>query len=180
MSLILFVIGAVLYFTQRVNLGKFRTEGHHVRAAGIVLMFPAAFTFLLSLFAGLIFASNLDALPLVFRVLAFVEISTMILAAMITYILVAAPAGAPRLPGILGHIQNEGHNAPSAQRHAPEPFPSIMSIAQAARYVKMSEAEIQALIDASQLGAARINNGYRIARRSLDELLEARETPQTR
>lgn len=174
-SLIAFLIGAVLYFRGRVSLGNFRAEGRHVRVAGLVLMFPSTFTFLVSLFTGVLFAGNFNALVVLIQVLALVEFSFLITSAMVAYILIAAPAGAPRLPGILGQIQSERADEQPTQPRAPEQFPSIMSVEQAARYLRKSEADILALIEAGKLGAARVNYSYRIARRSLDELLQARE-----
>lgn len=175
LSLILLMVGAVLYFMGRVSLGNFRAEGRHVRVAGLVLMFPATFTFLLSLFTGLIFARNVDMLLFLVQVLAFVELSFMVVSGIIAYILLAAPAGAPRLPGILGQVQTQRTTAQPEPPRVKENFPSVMNVAQAARYLQMSEADVLALIDAGKLAAARVNYNYRIARMSLDELLESHE-----
>lgn len=186
MALILFVIGAVLYYTTRFNFGGVRTQGRHVRAAGMMLMFPAIFTFLLSFVAGLIFATSDSAIMTIFRLMAAFELVSMVVAAAVAYILIANPQNAPRLPGLLGDIQRERQN-PAPQPSAPvarvepahpprEQFPAILTVKQAAQYMQVSEAEIVNLIEASKLAAARINYTYRIARSNLDELLAERET----
>ena len=190
MALILVVIGAVLYYTKRFNFGGVQTEGRHVRAAGLVLVFPAIFTFVLSFFAGMIFARSEAAVITLFNIMAAVEIISMVLAVAVAYILLANPQNAPRLPGILGDIQRERQNnpdaapTPSAPRRPTmqpaqpvrEEFPSVLTVAQAARYMQITEAQIIDLIDSGQLAAARINYNYRIAKSNLDDLLAARPT----
>ncbi|MBI5667535.1 MAG: helix-turn-helix domain-containing protein [Chloroflexi bacterium] len=190
MALLLFVIGAVLYYTMRFNLGGVQTQGRHVRAAGMMLMFPAIFTFLLSFIAGLLFASSESAIVSVFRVMAAFELVAMVAGVAVAYILIANPRNAPRLPGILGDIQRDRQSsAPQPpvpyirsqpERAAPprEQFPAILTVQQAAQYMQVSEAEIVGLIEASKLAAARINYNYRIARSNLDDLLAERETAQ--
>lgn len=183
MAIMLFVVGVFLYFTRRFSFGSLRTEGRHVRAAGLVLMSPVIFTFFLSLFAGMIFGGSLETLVLLFNVLALVELAMLFGSAFVAYLLIANPPNAPRLPGILGDIQQERQGeqppaaaeAPAPPRPAPESFPTILTVAQAARYLDVSEADILTLIDDGKLAAARINYTYRIARSNLDELLAARE-----
>lgn len=187
MALILVVIGAALYYTRRFNFGGVQTQGRHVRAAGLILMFPAVFTFLLSFFAGMIFARSEAAIVTLFNVMAAVEIVSMVLAVGVAYILIANPKNAPRLPGILGDIQRERQDEPQtapqrpvaraqrAQPPAPQQFPAVMTVAQAAQYVQVTEAQITDWIDGGKLAAARINYTYRIAKSNLDDLLAARE-----
>lgn len=201
MALIMFVVGAYLYYSSRFSFGSVRTQGRHVRAAGLVLMFPAGFTFLFSLFAGLVFGSSLEALVLIFNIMALFELVSMVVAGVVAYILIANPANAPRLPGFLGDIQRERQEgapqqpaaraaprvtieraqpaAPQPRTPAPEQFPSILTVAQAARYLQVSEADVVDLIESGKLAAARINYNYRIAKSNLDELLLARETAVT-
>ncbi len=180
MAIVLFVFGAFLYFTRRFSFGGLRTEGRHVRAAGVVLMAPVILTFTLSLFAGMIFGGSLDMLVLLFNVLALAELALLAGSVFVAYLLLANPQKAPRLPGILGEIQQERRDeqpqgVPAAPRQpAPESFPTILTVAQAARYLNVSEADILTLIDDGKLAAARINYTYRIARSNLDELLAAR------
>lgn len=190
-ALILLIMGAVLYYTARINLGGIKTQGRHVRAAGILLTFPAVFTFLLSFVGGTIFANSENAIIVLFRVMAAFEIISMVVAVVLAYLLIANPPNAPRLPGILGDIQRSRQDETPPQRPAPaarvqqpaqpapqprEQFPAVLSVAQAAHYMNLSEAEIMALIEAGKLAAARINYNYRIAKSNLDDLLAEGES----
>jgi hypothetical protein len=188
-SIVLFLIGVVLFYTSKFSFGGLKTQGRHVKAAGLVLMSPAAFTFLLSLFAVPLFVRSDESLGVLLNVMALVEISLVILSMMITYILIANPRNAPQLPGSLGLIQRERQNESASTSPAtpgrrvatpqpvrtPEPFPSIMTVAQAAIYLNMAEAEILALIDGNKLAAARINYTYRIAKSVLDDLRQSQQ-----
>ncbi|HEX2907539.1 MAG TPA: helix-turn-helix domain-containing protein [Phototrophicaceae bacterium] len=189
MSIVLFLIGVVLFYTSKFSFGGLKTQGRHVKAAGLVLMSPAAFTFLLSLFAVPLFVRSDELLGVLLNVMALVEISLVILSMMITYILIANPRNAPQLPGILGLIQRERQNESASTSPAapgrrvatpppvrtPEPFPSIMTVAQAAIYLNMAEAEILTLIEGNKLAAARINYTYRIAKSVLDDLRQSQQ-----
>jgi excisionase family DNA binding protein len=195
MGLVLFIIGALLYWTSKFSFGSIRAEGRHVKAAGAVLMFPAAGAFVLSFVIGMLFNGDMDALLSLIGFLSFVEFAAMILSIIVAYILVVNPRNAPRLPGILGEIQAEAQGQGSAPAQAkpqqparkphplqayhnpapaPTAVPKIMSLKQAAEYMRVSEAEITRWIDEGKLAAARINYRYSIAKSALDDL---RETP---
>ncbi|MYJ79385.1 MAG: helix-turn-helix domain-containing protein, partial [Caldilineaceae bacterium SB0670_bin_27] len=49
--------------------------------------------------------------------------------------------------------------------------PAVMTLEQAAAYVQVSPADIQALIDEGSLQARRIGSQYRIARKAIDDFL---------
>lgn len=190
MAIMLFVLGTFLLYTGRFSFGSFRTEGKHVKAAGVMLMMPMTLSFLLGIFIGAAFAGDVDAVMSVIGVLGLLELALLIGSVTAAYILVADPPNAPQLPGILGEIQRERRESeqpsampltsrpqPSTAATVPsrESFPSVLSVAEAARYMGVSEAEIVDLIESGKLGAARINYQYRIARSNLDELLSERE-----
>ncbi len=192
MTLIVCLSGAFLYYTGRFSLGSFRTEGRHVRAAGAVLMLPAASIFVLSFIIGLMFASRADMLVTLIGALSLVEIASLVLASIVAYILIADPTNAPRLPGILGVIQAERRangDQPVRPRNrtvtvmprgtttvaapAPKPtkqFGSVLSTKEAAEYMNVTEADILRWIDEGKLAAARINYMYKIAKSNLDDL----------
>jgi excisionase family DNA binding protein len=200
MALIMFVIGLVLFYTGRFSFGNTRTQGRHVKAAGAVLMMPAIGAFVISLAVGMLFARDVDTLLSWLGILSFMELAGMVAAAFIAYVLIYNPVNAPTLPGILGEIQRQrreqgGEEMPSQPRQpmrrvqvvsvgAPPPapsatlenFPSVLTVAQAARYLKTTEAEVMELIETGKLAAARINYTYRIARSNLDDLLQERPT----
>ncbi|NLS80253.1 MAG: helix-turn-helix domain-containing protein [Chloroflexi bacterium] len=66
--------------------------------------------------------------------------------------------------------------AAQAPAQAPQPAaaaaPDVMSAAQAAAYVQVSEADIIAAIDAGELKARKIGNSYRISKAAIDEYLK--------
>lgn len=199
MSLILFVLGAYLWYTGRFAFGSVNTQGRHVKAAGAVLMLPAGGTFMLSLILGILFMGSEMLLLAMINIMAMVEFFSLIAAVIIAYILIADPQNAPPLPGILGEIQAERRSQeqagvsgaslpasraePMASPAAPQPaaprresFGSILTVKEAASYMRLNEADILKLIDEGKLAAARINYSYRIARSNLDDLLRESET----
>ena len=194
MSLILFIAGAVLFFMGRVEIGTLRAEGKHVKTAGIILILPTIITFaLVELFIPLAFGSNASAATTAIGLISLLELIGMLAAVAIAYILIADPPSAPRLPGILGEIQDEARKHQPARPTTPrskivniptpaanfrpkininrDNFPSVMNLKQAARYLELSEDDVLKLIDEGKLTAARDNYNYKIAKSQLDELL---------
>ncbi len=199
MSIMLFAllcVGALLFWQGKFSFGNIQTEGRHVKAAGVMLMLPAASFILLSFILGMVFGTNQSALPFILTLLTFFQLVMMIVGVIVAYILIADPPNAPHLPGILGDIQNERHGKPSEPppsgsrpktpqqtqaRHPldmfmssgntqPKKVPTIMSVKEAAIYMGVTPDAIMGLIDDGKLPAARDNGGFRIARSVLDEL----------
>lgn len=56
---------------------------------------------------------------------------------------------------------------------APAAVPDVMSLAEAAAYLKVSEADVQALIDQGQIKAKKIGTSYRISKKVIDDYLAA-------
>ncbi len=192
-TIIISAIGSYLYFTGRFSFGSFRTQGRHVRAAGAVLLMPAVLMLVLIVLVYLLFGNSEEALIELFGFLALLEIGLLVLASMVAYILIADPANAPRLPGILGAIQaerraNGDQPVPPVRNRtvtvmprgtttvaapAPKPtkqFGSVLSTKEAAEYMNVTEADILRWIDEGKLAAARINYMYKIAKSNLDDL----------
>jgi excisionase family DNA binding protein len=107
MSLILLVVGAILFVMGRFEMGSIKTEGRHVKAAGIILMLPEGVSLALALFIGLSFGNNPDVISFLFSLLNLLVFVGMIVAVGLAYVLIAKPSNAPRLPGILGELQDE-------------------------------------------------------------------------
>ncbi len=192
MALILLIIGAVLFYTERFNLGGIQTQGRHVKAAGVVLMLPSTGAFILSLLIGLFFSSDMDLVYTLLQVVSLAETLAIFAAVAIAYILVANPANAPHLPGILGQIQagigtehpvTTPQRTPTTARTPQNVTPTrdqvqskrIMSVNEAAVYLGMTEIQVIQLIDEGKLPAARANYRYQIARSQLDEILKTRD-----
>lgn len=53
----------------------------------------------------------------------------------------------------------------------PPKAPDIMTVAEAAAYMRLSESEVLALIDEGRLGAAKIGSSFRIARIAIDDFM---------
>ncbi len=198
MLVALLILGGFLFWQGKITFGPVQTEGRHVKAAGVVLMLPAASFLLLSIIMGMIFGVNANSIQFILAFLAIFQLVMMVLAVVLAYILVVDPPNAPQLPGILGDIQRErrGKSAappssssssrpkqppppqPAAQRHPLERFtpqqpvklPNVMTVKEAAAYMGVSQDAILRLIDDGKLPAARDNAGFLIARSVLDEL----------
>ena len=201
MSLILLVIGALLFYMGRVDMGTFQAEGRHVKAAGAILAVPGIVTLALTtFFIPLAFGSNASAQDFMFGVVGLLDLVGMIVAIGLAYVLIIDPPNLPRLPGLLGELQDEARAGQPARPSTgqsndntstekktviiPDPntfrpksginrdkFPTIMNLKQAARYLEISEDEVLELIDSGKLTAARDNYNYKIAKSQLDELL---------
>ncbi len=193
MLIALLCIGGFFFWQGKFNFGSIQTEGRHVKAAGAILMLPAAAFVLLSFALSILFGGSSSQSVALLSVLQLVM---MIVAVVVAYILIADPPNAPNLPGILGQIQNERRGKPSqppsnsssrpkqqqrpAQRHPldrlmstgsqPIKVANVLSVKEAAAYMGMNPDEIMGLIDAGKLPAARDSSGFRIARSVLDEL----------
>lgn len=190
MALILLVVGIVLIARQRIDYGSLQAEGRHVRAAGALLTLPALLSLLLnSLFVPLAFGRNASAVSFAQGVVGLLELVGMLVVAGLAWMLLTNPPGLPRLPGMLGDLQDEAREQRAArpdatarprvidlpglsQRLNPkrETFPSVMSLSEAALYMEVSEEDILQWIEEGKLSASRENYHYRIARSQLDEL----------
>src|SRR3954447_24975228 len=93
MLVALLIIGAFLFWQGKFNFGAIQTEGRHVKAAGAVLMVPAAAYVLLSVALRVLFgnSSSQSALAL----LSILQLIMMIIAVVVAYILIADPPNAP-------------------------------------------------------------------------------------
>jgi excisionase family DNA binding protein len=193
MDLILLVIGIFLWYRGRFKFASIHTEGRHVRAAGVVLMLPFILIFALGIGVMLFMGFEAGINFLFSGPMLILSLSAMVLAVAIAYILIADPPNAPHLPGILGQIQDERHGKAVEPPRQPvsshpldrlSPFgapkrgvvPTVLSVNEAAEYMKLTPAEIMGLIDAGKLAAARGTSGFRIARSLLDEMKQGNIT----
>ena len=193
MALILLFLGVVLIARQRVDYGSLKAEGRHVRAAGALLTLPALLSLLLNgIFVPLAFGRNESAASFAQGVVGLFELAGMLLVAGLAWVLLTSPPGLPRLPGLLGDLQDEAREQRTTARptatSAPRPrvldlpglsqrlgpkretFPSVMSLSEAALYMEVTEDDILKWIEEGKLSASRENYHYRIARSQLDEL----------
>ena len=81
------------------------------------------------------------------------------------------------MAGMITNAMNASQGAPNSggqgQPAASQPAaaPAVMTLEQAAGYLQVSPADIQALIDDGSLQARRIGSQYRIAKRAIDDFL---------
>ena len=82
------------------------------------------------------------------------------------------------MAGMIANAMNASQGAPrpdpaAQDRSAAQPpaAPAVMTLEQAAAYVQVEPADIQALIDDGSLAARRIGSQYRIARQAIDSFL---------
>ncbi len=188
MSVLLLIIGLVLYSTGRIHFAGFQTQGRHARAAGAVLMLPVMSTLLLlNLYLpGAIELGSGMIIRTLFIIL-MLELSAVCAAVDIARILLFDPPGSLRLPGYLGQLQREARQQRLAFPQAggfvrlPRPamirprlrrsaYPRVMTLREAARYLRTTEADLLRRIEAGELPAARDHATYKIARSQLDKL----------
>ena len=122
MALILLLIGIVLIARQRVDVGSLKTGGRHVRAAGVLLTLPAILSLLLaSVFVPLAFGRNTAAISFAYGVVGLIELLGMVLVVALAWVLLSDAPGLPRLPGLLGELQDEARaqgSMPAVRRRA--------------------------------------------------------------
>lgn len=162
---ILIVLGAYMLLAGRIDINGVRASGRNVRLAGAALMAPLAFGVL--------------AAPLFLQISGGTITTELLLAASCVELLVVV--GAVSVASTLvRQARAGGQRAPS-----PVPFtapflmraplaaaaPSVMTLTEAAAYLRASEQDVLDLIDDGKLPAARVGGAYRIARRAIDDYL---------
>jgi excisionase family DNA binding protein len=76
------------------------------------------------------------------------------------------------LQGMTGNRPQGGEGQPGGGGNAPSgPAPSVMTPAEAAAYLRVSEEDVIAAITAGDLKAKKIGNAYRISKEALDTFL---------
>ncbi|MDX2162077.1 MAG: helix-turn-helix domain-containing protein [bacterium] len=176
------LIGLVL-----IGKGDFRIANRYIakergRMIGFILVAP----FVIGVCAGLVLlpaavgsGPNVDLTDLV-NSPAYLTVATLELIAFVVAVVAALAlifSEKPNAPG--SSIPNATPYSPpsasypfgGASTPAPAAPPSIMTTGQAAEYLRVTEAEIERLIDEGKLPAARTASGYRIARSAIDDFV---------
>lgn len=166
MALILVLIGLWLLLRGYVRLPGFYMEGSRVRSAGAVLMIP----FLVSLVMNLLVVAgsagrDTSWIAAQYGLIGIVELVLMLIAVTTAYVLVT---GVP-LPAWLREFRLPAF--PARETPSPAtPFPAVLTLAEAARYLRISEHDVYQLIDEGSIPASRDAGGtFRIARSALDD-----------
>jgi excisionase family DNA binding protein len=83
------------------------------------------------------------------------------------------------MAGAFSQAMQQPPQQPPAQQAAPTPpagggpVPDVMSPAEAANYLKVSEADITAMIQGGQIKAKQIGTQFRISKKTLDDFLNS-------
>jgi excisionase family DNA binding protein len=160
----LFVIfGLYALFAGRVRVyGKKTVEGDRARLIGVILLAPTAILICMTVTAvssnslTQSSATGIDTLTVGLMIVAL--IAAVGLAVTAPQEMTYAPAPAP-LPYSMP--QPLIQQAPDAERR-------IMSLAEAARYLGVTEQEVVRLIESGEIEAGRLGAEYRVVRESLD------------
>jgi excisionase family DNA binding protein len=196
LSIVMFFLGIVLLNRGRAHVPFLRihAEGSAVRTAGMVLMMPFGFSILLGIFAGMQAGGNIQALYSAIESVAFLELIAILIAATAAYVILKrnevpftseqSEPQKPAQPRRTHPLENAPYSyTPSpAVRPAPQAqqtIPRIMSVAEAARYLNVTEQRIMDAINNGEIAAARGNGGYSIARIVLDEYREGLQLSQS-
>lgn len=178
MAHILFLVGLVLLILGKLRIGSFEVQGPQVRAAGFMLMFPVLMTLLLGFVLGLLSGGDEVALANGVAFVTFLQIAAMLICSVVAYKLLTTPTSGEDIE--TGERDETPESAPAQQPRPKRPFidslprpnfPTVMSTAEAARYLEVSEQAVLDLIDEGKLAAARINYRYQISRSVLDDFL---------
>ena len=188
MSLILLLIGIFLLIK-----GDFRIAGRSIpkdqgRLIGIVLAAPFTISFCASFFIVSSYVSTIDPTTLdsfdtlmtlmdspEYAGLMTLEVVSMIIAVAVAgYLIFSRPQTPPGVPAEFPppmRPPSASYPLPLSTLTSSTPLPSVMTVAEAAAYLRVTEADIQGLIDDGKLPAARTASGFRIARSAIDDYL---------
>lgn len=161
---IVFILGLIIVFTGRARLGRNQVEGQRARLIGLILMLPVLISVPLGVVIGLQHANSSETELLnALSSLSVLEIGGVVLAGIAAIYLIntAEPAATTtaRRPG------------------APDPFANVLTVQEAARYLRVTEQDVIDLINTGRLPAARIGDQYRIARHAIDDYLSSVSSP---
>jgi excisionase family DNA binding protein len=175
LGLIMFLVGLFLLFKGGFTFGSRTIARMQSRIIAFALMAPLVITFCMAyilLSNSVQFGENgsftLDENMVyeVFDRISGFDLILMIAAlVLVGYTIYSAPKGVPpALRQTAGQPQTQG----SATFNR---IPDIMTVAEAAAYMRVTEADVISLIDQGKLGAARIGDSYRIARIAIEDFM---------
>ncbi|MDL1902135.1 helix-turn-helix domain-containing protein [Anaerolineae bacterium CFX9] len=176
MDIITFVLG--IFVLMR---GSFRIAGRHIpqlkaRRIGLLLMTPLALEFCYApfLLSNVVTVNeegvavlNQAAFDSALNTLVGIQLVVLALVlGSIIYIIYSVPPGVSVLEQTPQQTPPRFAGQPVPAAPAP---PSIMTVEEAAAYMRVPEAEVIALIEAGKIGAVRSGGSYRIARIAIDD-----------
>jgi excisionase family DNA binding protein len=175
-ALIAFFIGLVILFKGSFRLGARTISQRQARSIGFYLMAPLGILFCAStllIYNYISFADDgsftiaPDAFNTVSNTIGVLELIAVGVALVLVMYTIygSAPGSAP----VTTPQRSQG--AVTAPPTSPAAMPNILTVAEAAAYMRITEKEVLGLIDQGKLGAARIGDSYRIARIAIENFM---------
>ena len=170
--LITFVVGIIIivFMKNGFRLGNRIVPRSQARTIGFILMAPLVVEFCASSLLVTNHAEFGEDGTLTLSQDAFYEIAGTL--GMIELVAVIIAVGLA-LYTIFGKPPTEAVSASPQARTGtmPQQVPDIMTVTEAAAYMRVSESDVLELIEQGKLGAARIGSTYRIARIAIDDFM---------
>lgn len=136
------------------------------RLIALILMSP----FVIGLIAGMLMVTPGSTISFdTLQNAAFIELIALIIAFVLVVYLVTSTPPSETKP----YMQQHPLGQPTPMQSMPTRVPDILTVAEAAAYLRVSEAEVMRLIDEGKLAAARIGDSYRIARIAIDDFMQS-------
>ncbi len=158
---IAFLFGLYLLLKGEFRIANRTISRPQSRTIALILMAPPIIAFIAALF--LISGSSDITYDQVIDI-TFVELGSLVIAlALVAYNISQVP------PDTGARVSPE--KAKASPYGGPQEIPDIMSVAQAAAYMHLTERAVLDLIDQSKLGAIRSGSSYRIARIAIDDFM---------
>lgn len=168
-GLISFFIGLFVLFKGGFRLGSRTVAQAQARTIALALIAPLVLEFCAS---ALLVSNNIQINPDETFSIDMVAIANTL--QNIDLILVVLALGLVAYT-IYGAPLRVGGSTPAAAKQqsgaSPTRAPDIMTVAEAAAYMRVTEREVLGLIDQGKLGAARIGDSYRIARIAIEDFM---------
>ncbi len=172
LPLLTFVIGIILFFKNGFRLGSRVVPRAQSRVIGLILIAPLIIEFCASTMLVYnyvqfaddgTFTLSPDAFNSIAGTLGTIELIAVVAAIGLSVYMIYGRAPSTSVP-----------NAPQTFQSSSRPIqstPDIMTVAEAAAYMRVTESDVMDLIDKGRLGAAKIGDTYRIAKIAVDDFM---------
>jgi excisionase family DNA binding protein len=169
------VVGIILLIRGKFRIGKRAIPVKRGRIKGLILIAPFILQFCYSYILlsdnisvqsdGTVTLNQEDIIAVVDNLSDLLLITILIAVAIVIYMIYKTP-------------QSDAAQLELNQPYTPingvtPPVPNILTVPEAAAYLRVSEGEVIRLIDDGKLAAARIGDSYRIARIAIEDFMKA-------
>ncbi|HVU10065.1 MAG TPA: excisionase family DNA-binding protein [Phototrophicaceae bacterium] len=166
---IAFLFGLYLLFKGEFRIANRTISRPQSRTIALILMAPPIIAFIAALF---LISGTSDITYDQLIDVTFIELGSLVIAlALVAY-------NIAQVPPDTGKPKNEVLEKAKGAPYTPQEIPDIMTVAQAAVYMHLTERAVLDLIDQSKLGALRSGSSYRIARIAIDDYLAEQRSRQ--